>query len=205
MTGLLSKIEKEFPLVTVGVVVLNREWIINKTLDCILHQTYPHNRIFVVIADGESKDRTVETAREILQKSDFSGYDIISKESSIPEGRNICVENMRGNLLLFWDSDVIMESNAIQDLVETMLQTKAGIVSAIPTVLYIDSINELNARIQELSHMPITENYLSEISWAGMGHTLISKELLDNVHFDTDLTTAEDMDFCFRAKEKGFK
>jgi cellulose synthase/poly-beta-1,6-N-acetylglucosamine synthase-like glycosyltransferase len=87
--GLSLKTETDFPLVTVGIVVLNREWIISKTLDSILHQTYPHNRIFVFIADGGSKDRTVETAREILQKSDFAGYDIISKESSIPEGKPV--------------------------------------------------------------------------------------------------------------------
>jgi len=47
-------------------VVLNREWIIEKTLDPLLRQTYLHNRIFVVIVHGGSEDKTAEIARKIL-------------------------------------------------------------------------------------------------------------------------------------------
>jgi len=47
--------------------VLNREWIIGKVLKSLLLQTYPHERIFVLVVDGESRDRTVEIARTILR------------------------------------------------------------------------------------------------------------------------------------------
>lgn len=38
-----------------------------------------------------------------------------------------------------------------------------------------------------------------------MGETLLSKKLAENLSFDPDLTTQEDVDFCLRAKEKGYK
>jgi glycosyltransferase involved in cell wall biosynthesis len=59
------------PLIAVGIVVLNREWIIGKGLKSFLLQTYPHERIFVLIVDGESRDRAVEIARMRVPKFDF--------------------------------------------------------------------------------------------------------------------------------------
>jgi glycosyltransferase involved in cell wall biosynthesis len=111
------------PLVTVGIVVLNRAWIIDKMLTSLQRQTYPHNRIFVLLVDGESKDDTVKTARQFLDNSDFSGYEIVIKKCNIPEGRNVCIERMKGDMLFFWDSDVIMGANALESMVTRVLET----------------------------------------------------------------------------------
>jgi hypothetical protein len=37
---------------------------------------------------------------------------------------------MRGELLLFWDSDVIMPTTAISDLVQTLEEEQADLVTA---------------------------------------------------------------------------
>jgi len=203
----MTQDEDQYPLITVGVVVLNREWIIGKMLNSLIRQTYPHNRIFVIIVDGKSKDRTVEIAQKILEKSDFMGYNIIVRESNIPEGRNICIENMRGDMLLFWDSDVIMEPNAIQELVKTMIQEKADIVTADGVSIYVNTTEEIDEKINEAKKMRTytSENYVVEVPFVGMGHTIVSKNVLDSLRFDPDLTFGEDLDFSVRAREKNFK
>src|SRR5208283_2796837 len=93
--------EEDSPLITIGVVVLNREWIIRQMLASVQSQTYPHNKLFVLVVDGGSKDNTAKSAEGILASSDFSGYEVLVKESSIPEARNICIQKMRGNYLFF--------------------------------------------------------------------------------------------------------
>jgi len=200
--------DKNLPLLTVGVVVLNREWIIKKMLDSLLRQTYPHSRIFVVIVDGKSKDKTVEVARKVLEKSDFIGYNIIVKECTIPEGRNMCIENMYGDMLLFWDSDVVAEPNAIQELVRAIVNKKADIaIAGDGAHIYVNAVEEIDAKINEArtKRTHITENCMSEVPVAGMGCTLLSKNVLNSLRFDPDLTTQEDLDFTIRAREKGFK
>lgn len=199
--------EASFPLVTVGVVVLNREWIISKMLDSLLHQTYPHDRIFVIIVDGGSKDRTVEVARRMLEKSDFIGYDIVIKECSIPEGRNICIEKARGDMLFFWDSDVVMPPHALQNLVAIMMRKKVDIVNADCIGIFINSIDEVDGKISEISRCftSPSKDFIVEAPSTGMGHTLISRNVFNNIQFDPDLTTCEDLDFSVRAREKGFK
>jgi glycosyltransferase involved in cell wall biosynthesis len=199
--------EATFPLVTVGVVVLNREWIIGKMLNSLLYQTYPHGRIFVVIVDGGSKDRTVEVARKMLEKSDFMGYDIVVKECSIPEGRNICLEKAQGDMLFSWDSDVVMQPDALQNMVTIMMQKKVDIVDADCIGIFVNSIDEVDEKINEVlrSCTESCKDYVVEAPSTGMGHTLISRNVFSGIHFDPDLTTCEDLDFSVRAREKGFK
>ncbi|MCJ7424343.1 glycosyltransferase [Candidatus Bathyarchaeota archaeon] len=192
------------PLITVGIVVLNREWIISKVLNSVLSQTYPHNRIFLLIVDGKSKDKTVETAQKILEKSDLKGYDIVVKKSNIPEGRNMCIDKMQGEALLFWDSDIIMEPNAIQELVGLMEKQKADIVTGNAISMFVDSVKDVDAKVEETMKQPTLE-LIEEAPAAGMGHTLISRSVLNSVRFDPDLTICEDYDFSIRAREKKFK
>jgi len=193
------------PLITVGIVVLNREWIIGKVLNSVLSQTYPHNRIFVLVVDGESKDRTVETVQRILEKSDFNGYDIVVKKTNIPEGRNICIEKMLGEALLFWDSDIIMEPSAIQEFVSVMEKQKADIVTGNALSIFVDSTSDVESKVEEVMKLPIAKNRMEKILDAGLGHTLISRKVLSNLRFDPNLTIHEDFDFLVRTRDKNFK
>ncbi len=196
--------EQAFPLITVGITVLNREWIIGRMLASLQSQTYPHDRIFVLIVDSESTDKTVETARQILEKSDFKGYEIVIQKCSIPEGRNICIKNMQGDLLLFWDSDVIMEPSAMSSLFEVIEKEKVGIVTANTAKISVDLISEIDNKLEE-AKMKLRPEETREVVCAGMGNTLISKEVFDTVTFDPALTIWEDGDFSIRAREKGFR
>ena len=156
-------------------VVLNREWIIGKMLNSLMKQRYPHDRIYVVIVDGESEDRTVEIIKNRLENSDFVGYDITVKRCSIPEGRNICIEKMKGEILVFWDSDVIANSNALKELVKMITQGKADIVHARTVNLFMDSIEEFEAMENAIIKNKQCEDVF-EVSSVGMGFTAISKK-----------------------------
>ena len=86
-------------MITVGIVGFNREWIIEKMLRSLQSQTYPHNRLFVVVVDGGSKDSTVKVMNDFLAKSDFYGYEVIVEKTNIPEARNRCIKKMKASLL----------------------------------------------------------------------------------------------------------
>jgi glycosyltransferase involved in cell wall biosynthesis len=194
-----------FPLITVGIVVLNREWIIGKMFDCLINQTYPHDSLFILVVDSESKDKTVEIARQYLSSADFKGHEIIIKKCSIPEGRNICIEKMQGDLLMFWDSDVILEPTAVMSLFETLKKEGADIATANTIDIFGDSIEDASKKLIEAK----TKFNQKEEGWfidsVRMGQTIITKNLLDTIKFDPDLTSLEDCDFSIRAKEKNFK
>jgi len=192
------------PSVTVGIVALNRAWIIDKVLLSIQSQTYPHDSLFVLFVDGESKDGTADLAKQKLSQSDFNGYEVIVQKCNIPEGRNICLERMPGDLLLFWDSDVIMEPDAVSKLVEALQTENADLMTAAVRQVTISSTEEIADKLKEAVNLE-KQAPCVEIKTATMGHSLLSKRLTSNISFDTELTTQEDIDFCLRAREKGFK
>jgi glycosyltransferase involved in cell wall biosynthesis len=194
------------PLTTIAIVTLNRAWIIDKAISSIKSQTYPHKSMFVLIVDGESKDGTPELSRKLLSESDFNGFEVVIQKSSIPEARNICLKKKRGELLLFWDSDVILPPNAVSTLVETLQKENADLVTTEVKQITVKSKTEkIDDKLQEPVKLKKEEAYIAPVKSAMMGETLHSKKLTDNFSFDPDLTTQEDIEFCLRAKEKGYK
>jgi len=192
------------PLVTVGIVALNRAWIIDQALSSLLSQTYPHTSLYVLFIDGGSKDGTAELAKEILSRSDFNGYEVVILKCTIPEGRNICLERMRGDLLLFWDSDIIMPPEAVANLVEAFRREDSDLISADVRQITVSSTNEIAEKLREATSLTPDASCV-DVKAATMGQSLLSKELVGSISFDPDLTNNEDSDFCLRAKAKGFR
>ncbi len=157
-----------------------------------------------MFVDGGSKDGTAELAGKMLQESDFSGYEVVVQKCTIPEGRNICLEKMRGDLLLFWDSDIIMPSDAVAKLVHASENEHADLMTADVRQITISSTNEIAKKLKEARVLE-QQTPCVEINAATMGQSLLSKKLMTNISFDPDLTNNEDSDFCLRAKAKGFK
>jgi glycosyltransferase involved in cell wall biosynthesis len=192
------------PLVTVGIVALNRAWIIDKVLSSIQSQTYPHTALFILFVDGVSKDGTADVAKQKLAQSDFSGYEVTVQKCNIPEGRNICLGKMRGELLLFWDSDVIMRPDSVARLVQALKEENADLMTAVSRNVNVVSTDEIPAKLAEIASSGGTAPR-NEIKAAMMGQSLLTKRLASTISFDPQLTNQEDVDFCLRAKEQGFR
>ncbi len=197
--------EQNLPLITICTVVFNREWIIKHMLASVQRQTYPHNKLFVVIVDGESKDKTAEVAKQTLDESDFSGYEVIVKKTNIPEARNLCIEHLRGDFLLFWDSDVIMEPTAVARMLETLHKENVDMVSSFVKEVTVDSVDEVTERWPEWETKYPSQNSSRITEIAGTSNILISKKVVEQVSFDPNLTFFEDQDFSSRATKLGFK
>ncbi len=202
---MLPSDQKDLPLITVGVVVFNREWIIKRMLDSVQSQTYPHDRLFVLVVDGESKDNTVKVAKQVLAESDFNGYEVIVKESNIPEARNICIQNMRGDFLLFWDSDVIMESTAVARSFEILKKENADMIQSCVSEVTVSSADEISVKWHEWETKYPRREETRILDLTGTSNLLISKKVLTQLAFDPDLTFYEDQDFTSRATKQGFK
>lgn len=192
------------PLVTVGIVAYNRAWIIDKALLSIQSQTYPHDKLFVLVVDGVSKDSTADVAKQRLAQSDFGGYEVVVQKCNIPEGRNICLERMHGELLLFWDSDVIMPPDAVSRLVEALQAEHADLMTAVAKNVTVASTDEVEGKLKEIMEAD-GKAPRGEIKAAMMGQSLLTKHLASTVKFDPQLTIQEDTDFSLRARAQGFR
>jgi len=190
--------------ITICTITLNREWIIGYMLSSLLSQNFPKDKIFFVLVDGGSTDNTVRTAEEILKNSGIR-FKIIVQPSNIGEARNICANNIKGDVLVFWDSDVIAPSNALQTLLEHLYKFNVHILGLERSILKFGNVEKLKEAVQGILHRSITPLHtdLVKVDVIGMDFTAIRKEVLESIAF-RPLPYAEDADFCIRAKLKGY-
>lgn len=114
--------------------IKNRIFCIDQVLVSIASQTYPKNKIKLVFID-ESTDGTYEKLLQWKEEHKEEYLDIqilrINSKGYISSLRNICVSNMEGDIIFFWDSDVLAPDNTalsrvIQKLVSSNDVAVAG-------------------------------------------------------------------------------
>ena len=106
-------------LVSVIVLNLNGESIIQRCLDCLLAQTYPNLEIIVV--DNGSTDGSLAILEGYLTTGKVS---VVSSTKNVgcPGGRNLGLRYARGEIIAFIDNDGYAEARWLEELVRTLDQ-----------------------------------------------------------------------------------
>lgn len=183
---------------------------IKKCLDSVFSSSYPNFE--VVVVDNDSKDGSLELAKNLFPKFHF-----IKNEKNIgfSAGNNIgirfALEKMADYIFLL-NNDALLEKDTLSKLVETAEKERASIFSP----LIYDRNNKIwfsGGKIKWTQMRAIHKNnrpknkepYTVEyISGCAM---LIKKEVFKKIGlFSEDyFLYYEDADFCVRAKKEGFK
>ena len=92
MTGL--------PLVSVIIPALNEEHDIRECIDALRAQDYPHDRMEVLVVDGESSDGTARVAKEVLATCDFATAGLVrNRRATTPSNLNRGLAESKGELV----------------------------------------------------------------------------------------------------------
>lgn len=111
-------------LVSVIIPSYNVEQYITYTIESVLNQTYRNFEVIVV--DDGSSDRTVDKIIE-LAKNDSRLKLIVQENKGVSYARNVGIDNSRGEMLAFLDSDDFYEPSFIEKMVKLMLEGKTDI------------------------------------------------------------------------------
>ncbi len=94
----------EYPIVSIMIATYNSEKILTRTLESIIAQDYPKNCIDIMIVDGGSTDKTVDTARNY-------GCRVLNNPKTEPvNAKLIGANNARGKFLITLDHDEVFEN-----------------------------------------------------------------------------------------------
>lgn len=96
----------EAPLVSVVITTKNEEKNIANCLQSIAAQSYPCERIEILVVDNNSTDRTKDIAREYTDK-------VFNKGPERSAQRNFGIRESSGKYVLYLDADMIMGSQVI--------------------------------------------------------------------------------------------
>jgi cellulose synthase/poly-beta-1,6-N-acetylglucosamine synthase-like glycosyltransferase len=110
---------KRLPFVSVIVPALNEERYIENCLKALKNQDYK-GKYEIIVADGMSKDKTVEIAKKYADKV------IIVKKRGIAAERNAGAKIAKGEIFLFIDADTIASFNLIREIAKVFKKNVVG-------------------------------------------------------------------------------
>jgi glycosyltransferase involved in cell wall biosynthesis len=182
------------PLITIGVLTKNRAHCIREVLKAIEGLKYPRDKVKLIFVDDCSTDGTFEIITKWRDKAKREGYYdvvVIQEPTNIPQARNLCIEHMEGEYLLYWDSDVVPPPDLLLEMVHMMEKDRRiGIIGA-------DYTYEPSLRIR---YVPTINRKTNAVY---MGFTLIRREVFNVAgKFNELLSVGEDTEFCIRVRER---
>lgn len=165
------------------------------TIESVVEQTYP---VFehIIVNDG-STDNSLGIAERYIQH-----VTIVSKPNGgISSARNLGLDRIRGDYVLFLDSDDLLYPNALENMAHAALEAPGSIIT-MGVNYFIDTPQNIvrtnMAAVDELLPTILIQNFLPPHCW------LVPRGIANQVgHFDTDLRYLEDWDYWVRASLLG--
>lgn len=185
---------------------------VDKCLKSLEKQTLPFKEILVVVNGS-----TDGSAAKISQKHPQVKIINLGKNTGVTGGRNAGIKAAKKyDYLLFFDHDMVANKNMVEELVkEGQKIEKAGILT--PKIYYLSQksriwsagtgINLWTGQVLFRGGFDYGQfDQIEEIQVAPAA-LLVKNEVIQRIKgFDTKyFATYEDTDFCFRAREKGYK
>ncbi|MEM2998230.1 MAG: glycosyltransferase [Thermoproteota archaeon] len=115
-----SSYNEENLKITIAMTLKNSSHSLEKVLENIVKIDYPKKLIKLVFIDGGSTDNSVKILNNFSLTYTKHYYQIFidSKPVGITEGRNLCLKEAMGEIILFIDSDVLVPPSTIKSIIE---------------------------------------------------------------------------------------
>ena len=122
--------------VSIFIPTYNSGSFLSATLDSLISQTY--NDIEILCVDDGSTDNTIQILKSYSQKDSRIKYFVKKNEGSVPFSWNYVFPYIHGEFTLYMSHDDILESDAIEKLVEKQ-KKEPDIDCVIPSLVFFET------------------------------------------------------------------
>lgn len=192
--------------VTIGLCVKNAEDMVGEAVESIISQDFPHKFIELVVVDGFSRDKTLETIKNRISESDIK-FVIFRDDGGLGAARQIVVDRAKGKYIVWVDADMKLSDDFVRKQVEFMERNHtAGIAKGRYGIC--DEVG-LVAKLENTEFVVDSFQYKGEVTWnisLGTSGCIYRTLAIRNVKgFDKSIRGAgEDMDAEYRVKAAGW-
>lgn len=166
--------------VTVIIPAYNAEKYLVETLESVVNQTLDDYEV-IVVNDG-SKDSTLDILRGYEEK--YPNLKVIDKENEgVSAARNDALNVACGKYVFFFDSDDLLESDALESLYTRAEEKSADLVVAGYDIFSEYGVTEVKD-LDEILILDSIEKYDERILWTfSLWNKLFKKEIIDKYNF----------------------
>ncbi len=185
------------PMFSVIIPTLNEEKFLPRLLMSLKEQSVKNFE--VIVADGESTDRTVAVVKQFINKLPLSVY--IGRKPGVSHQRNLGAEKAIAPWLIFVDADGVLLPNFFERI---SLYIKTTSPKFFTTWFVSDEKGIFGSIVGFLGNMSVEANLAVRRPWAPGPMTIVRKDEFTIIGgYDEKATFGEDHDFSMMAKEKG--
>ena len=187
------------PSISILVPVYNVEVYLPQCIDSILAQTYTN--LQVVLVDDGSTDSSWPVCKAYEEKDDR--VEAYHKENSgVADTRNYLLERVKGDYILFVDSDDWIESDMVERLLKIALLYDADVVNC-GNVINDALCNKVETSIEVLQQEEAIRLFLEHKRFRGsLWNKLVKTSLLHNLKFHCGISLGEDALFCWEMLQR---
>lgn len=183
----------KWPSISVVVTTKNEEKNVENCLKSIKSQTYPQEKIEIIVVDNNSTDKTKEIVKEFKERFTPLNVQLFNGGPERSAQRNLGVEKARGKYILYLDADMGLSEKVIKECVN---KCENGDYIA----LYIPERivgNNFWMRVRDFERSFYNATCIDCVRFTRRD------KFLEIGGFDKYLTGPEDWDFDRRIKESG--
>lgn len=205
-------------VISVGIVAYNEQSALPHLLRDLVDQTFPHNRIEVLLIDGGSKDETRRIMEEFAASNanpgmGFARVAVIDNPRKIQAaGWNVAIQSYTGDALVRVDAHASIDDDFVENTVATLDGGEMVCGGFRPTV--IEPGEETPWR--QTLHVAEESAFGSSVASyrkdgekryvKSLFHGAYRREVIDRVGlFDERLLRTEDNDFHYRIGQAGYR
>jgi hypothetical protein len=168
---------------------------LQRCLGAILGNSYPRDRIEVIVADNGSRDGS----REVAERAGARTLELPGL--TVGALRNAAVREAKGDILAFVDADHQIDRNWLRHAVAALGEPGTGAVGAPysppPQPTWVQEVYDA---------LRDHRSGRREVAWLGSGNLAIRRATFETTGgFDESLTTCEDVDLCARLRARGYR
>jgi len=181
--------------VTVIIPTYNRAYIISKSIESVLNQTY--DNIELIIVDDGSSDNTEEVVNSF--NDDRIKYYKLKKNGGTAVARNYGIDKATGEYIAFQDSDDIFRPNKIELQMDNLIKNKSVMdfckicIHEGENIYYVPTKEE-DKQLKKISLV----DKLCQNNVVSTQSILIKTSIVKNYGFDPDIPNTDDYDLALR-------
>lgn len=200
-----------FPTLSVIIPVRNEEKYISTTIGFIKGQDYPPDKIEILVADGESEDKTEEIVLSIAEQDPRVSL-LKNPRRLSSSGRNIGINNAVGEIIVFIDGHTFIDNDQLfNNIVRLMSENNLTILSRpqfLDTPKNSFFQNGVSLARRSLIGHGLDSNIYSDkempVDPTSSG-AIYKREVFDTIGiYDERFDACEDYEFNYRAARRGF-
>jgi glycosyltransferase involved in cell wall biosynthesis len=197
------------PLVSIIIPCRDEEGYIGPCLDSILAGEYPQDRLEILIADGQSSDRSREILADYAAAHRSIGV-LDNPRGTTPAALNVAIQAASGDIIIRMDAHVLYPPDYVRRLVEGLLESGADNVGGVLQTMPADDTSMARAIALGISHrfgvgnshFRVGTRERREVDTVPFG--CFRREVFQRIGlFDEELIRNQDDEFNFRLITRG--